>query len=104
MHGRGFTSLGMFAALPNSAMAFSQAISQRKIELQARLRDLEATAGRRLGVQVVDSATGQEFGHRPDELFVMLSSFKLLASALDCTGWTWAGRRWKGASPSQPKT
>ena len=46
------------------------------------MRDLEATAGGRLGVQVVDSAIGQEFGHRPDELFMMLSSFKLLASAL----------------------
>jgi beta-lactamase class A len=33
-------------------------------------------------VYIIDTATGRECGHRPDERFLMLSSFKLLASAL----------------------
>lgn len=88
MHRRSFTSLGALAALSmlaahlNSAMALSAGFIERENELLARLRDLEATTGGRLGVHVVDSATGQKFSHRPDELFMMLSSFKLLASAL----------------------
>jgi beta-lactamase class A len=47
-----------------------------------RLRALEAAAGGRLGVFVLDTASGAEFGYRADERFLMLSSFKLLASAL----------------------
>ncbi|AOF87368.1 D-alanyl-D-alanine carboxypeptidase family protein [Hydrogenophaga sp. RAC07] len=49
---------------------------------QARLQQLEATAQGRLGVAILDTATGQVHGHRADERFMMLSSFKLLASAL----------------------
>ncbi|PKO69373.1 MAG: class A beta-lactamase [Betaproteobacteria bacterium HGW-Betaproteobacteria-16] len=43
---------------------------------------LEVAARCRLGVYIIDTATGREYGHRPDERFMMLSSFKLLASAL----------------------
>lgn len=43
---------------------------------------LEAAAQARLGVFIIDTATGREFGYRADERFLMLSSFKLLASAL----------------------
>lgn len=50
--------------------------------MQARLRELEAIARGRLGVHILDTATGNEHGHRSDERFLMLSSFKLLASAL----------------------
>jgi beta-lactamase class A len=49
---------------------------------QARLRELEARAQGRLGVHIIDTATGQEYGYRADERFMMLSSFKLLASAV----------------------
>ncbi len=52
------------------------------VAIQARLRDLEAAAQGRLGVHMLDTATGQEYGYRSDERFMMLSSFKLLASAL----------------------
>ena len=49
--------------------------------LQDALRDIEATAQGRLGVHIIDTATGREHGWRADERFLMLSSFKLLASA-----------------------
>ena len=50
--------------------------------LHAQLQLLEASAQGRLGVTILDTATGQAHGHRADERFMMLSSFKLLASAL----------------------
>jgi beta-lactamase class A len=50
--------------------------------IQARLRELETAAQGRLGIHIFDSETGQEYGYRSDERFMMLSSFKLLASAL----------------------
>lgn len=50
--------------------------------LQDALRDIETAARGRLGVHLIDTATGRENGWRPDERFLMLSSFKLLASAL----------------------
>jgi len=49
--------------------------------VQAKLSALESSALGRLGVQILDTATGQEYGYRSDERFLMLSSFKLLASA-----------------------
>jgi beta-lactamase class A len=50
--------------------------------MTAALQQLEAKAQGRLGVHVLNTHTGQEWGYRSDELFMMLSSFKLLASAL----------------------
>lgn len=46
------------------------------------LRNIEKQARGRLGVHIIDTATGRELGWRADERFLMLSSFKLLASAL----------------------
>lgn len=54
----------------------------RSASLQAHCQALEAKAQGRLGVSIVDTATGQQWGWREDERFMMLSSFKLLASAL----------------------
>lgn len=48
----------------------------------ARLGELESAARGRLGVHVIDSASGREFSHRADERFMTLSSFKYLAAAL----------------------
>ena len=56
--------------------------AQAASSLPAQLQQLEATAQGRLGVTILDTATGQVHGHRMDERFMMLSSFKLLASAL----------------------
>jgi beta-lactamase class A len=50
--------------------------------IQSHLRELETTAQGRLGVHILDCAAGLEYGYRADERFMMLSSFKLLASAL----------------------
>lgn len=49
--------------------------------IAARLRTLEIESGGRLGVQILDTGSGGEYGHRADERFMMLSTFKLLASA-----------------------
>lgn len=43
---------------------------------------LEKTAQGRLGLHVIDTATGHEYGWRADERFMMLSSSKLLIAAL----------------------
>lgn len=68
-----------FAALPSPATA-------RRLELaKVRLEELEVKAQGRLGVHLIDTATGQEFSHRADERFMMLSSFKLLACAVVLT-------------------
>lgn len=54
----------------------------RSASLHARCQALEAQAQGRLGVDIIDTATGQHWGWRADERFMLLSSFKLLASAL----------------------
>jgi beta-lactamase class A len=48
----------------------------------ARWRGIEASVGGRLGVAVLDTATGALAGHRLDERFPMCSTFKVLAAAL----------------------
>ena len=65
-----------------SAFSFTPARGRAATDLSAQLQQLEATAQGRLGVYILDTATGQSHGHRADERFMMLSSFKALASAL----------------------
>ena len=48
----------------------------------SRWQAIEATVGGRLGVAVLDSASGQLQGHRLDQRFPMCSTFKWLAAAL----------------------
>eukprot|EP01036_Dinobryon_divergens_P041279 gene41279-54700_t len=69
-------------ALATSPFALFPTRGNAAPSLQAALQELEATAQGRLGVHILDTATGQSHGHRADERFMMLSSFKLLASAL----------------------
>ena len=45
------------------------------------LAQLEKRGGGRLGVGILDTATGELLSHRGDELFPMCSTFKLLAAA-----------------------
>ena len=71
------SALGAVAIHPKKTLA-----SALQTQMAASLKQLEAKAQGRLGVHVVDTGSGQEFGYRSDELFMMLSSFKLLASAL----------------------
>lgn len=65
-----------------SPLAFVPTRALAASNLPAQLQQLEATAQGRLGVTILDTATGEVHGHRADERFMMLSSFKLLASAL----------------------
>ncbi|MGJ7489881.1 class A beta-lactamase [Variovorax sp. ZT4R33] len=50
--------------------------------LAAELRRIERASGGRLGVCILDTATGRRVVHRADERFAMCSTFKLLAAAL----------------------
>lgn len=54
----------------------------RDASLHKHCMNLEAQAQGRLGVCIIDTATRQQWGWRQDERFMMLSTFKLLASAL----------------------
>src|SRR5262245_32659460 len=55
--------------------------AQTRRPIEARLADLEARSGGRLGVAVLDVATGRLMGNRTDERFAMCSTFKALAAA-----------------------
>ena len=46
------------------------------------LADLERKSGGRLGVTILDTATGMQTGHRADERFAMCSTFKLPLAAV----------------------
>ena len=48
---------------------------------RSRWRDIEVSVAGRLGVAVLDTATGELVGHRLDERFPMCSTFKFLAAA-----------------------
>lgn len=74
-----FTTSACLTLLAGCASAETD---HRSASLQAHCQALEAKAQGRLGVSIVDTATGQQWGWREDERFMMLSSFKLLASAL----------------------
>lgn len=58
----------------------AQANSNRK-RVETRLKGLETRSGGRLGVAVLNTATGQLIGNRLDERFAMCSTFKALAVA-----------------------
>jgi beta-lactamase class A len=74
----GFTSERVLAA-PGRAQAAPQ--SAQRGSYAKRLQQLEKQSGGRLGVAVLDTATGRRFGQRGDERFPMCSTFKLLAAA-----------------------
>jgi beta-lactamase class A len=61
------------------AAAFTRNLDLSLFEKQ--LADLEEASGGRLGVALLDTASGVQAGHRTDERFPMCSTFKLLAVA-----------------------
>jgi beta-lactamase class A len=85
---RRFMTFGTMMILPalatntRNSFASPPSLRDRTSTVDKRLRELEATTRGRLGVHIVDTGSGQEYGHRSDERFMMLSTFKLLASAL----------------------
>lgn len=67
------------------ARAFGYDEAAPKIMGQAgrnRWREIEVSVAGRLGVAVLDTATGELAGHRLDERFAMCSTFKFLAVAM----------------------
>jgi beta-lactamase class A len=77
---------------------------ERRRSVEARLADLEARSRGRLGVAVLDVATGRLIGNRTDERFAMCSTFKALAAAfvlarVDKSEEQKAKSNWIAASP-----
>ncbi|MBS7539899.1 class A beta-lactamase [Ancylobacter lacus] len=66
-----------------AAMAFQPRIASaaEPDDVAARLAHIEARLGGRLGVCLIDTATGTVAGRRLDERFPMCSTFKMLAAA-----------------------
>ncbi len=50
-------------------------------QLNQKFTEIEGSSGGRVGVAVLDTATGARVGHRADERFAMCSTFKLLEAA-----------------------
>lgn len=71
-------------AVATAAVTILPAAARTKIDLDKRaLTDLERRSGGRLGVCILDTATGRRLEHRADERFAMCSTFKLsLAAAI----------------------
>lgn len=68
-----------FLALTTLALpAFAYADSKHCNAINAKLAQLERSNGGRLGVVVLDTATGERCGLRVDERFAMCSTFKFL--------------------------
>ncbi len=58
----------------------TQAVDSRSVT--AQLKALERESGGRLGVAILNTGTGAQYGHRTAERFPLCSTFKLLAAAL----------------------
>src|SRR5271163_5058065 len=72
----------MHGLLTAPAFACARAFARANPEdIRASLADLEKTHGGRLGVCVLDVATGRRVEHRADERFAMCSTHKFLAAA-----------------------
>ena len=76
----------MGSLLVAPALASPKAFAQTNIDdIKTGLADLEKDHGGRLGVCVLDVATGRRIEHRADERFAMCSTFKVLAAGLILT-------------------
>ena len=71
-------------AMPIACAAMPAQAAQKNLAQghDPRWAAIEAESGGRLGVAVLDTATGQVDGHRLDERFPMCSTFKWLAASL----------------------
>ncbi|MGK9168244.1 class A beta-lactamase [Inquilinus limosus] len=72
---------GSLLAVPALASLPSTARAQAGRDAEARLAELERAQGARLGVAVLDLATGARTAYRADERFLLCSTFKALAAA-----------------------
>jgi beta-lactamase class A len=78
IHRREFSST-LFAALAAASFGIG---AEPTADLSKQFADIEKASGGRLGVGVLDTATGRRAGHREDERFPLNSTFKFLAAAL----------------------
>lgn len=71
-------------AVAGSALMFQHAFAHKvsSDDLHAHLKALECAHGGRLGVSIMDIASGRLLEHRGDESFPMCSTFKWMAAAL----------------------
>lgn len=72
---------GIVGSLARLGMAKARAPGELSPHAGQLLADVEARAGGRLGVAVLDSATGERLAHRAGERFPLCSTFKFLAAA-----------------------
>ena len=84
MQRRTFLLAGSAAAVGVPALAATDPALKpfRAKVAQAKLNRIEADSGGRLGVCILDTATGRRLVHRAGERFPMCSTFKLLAAAM----------------------
>ena len=80
----GRAALALAGAWPVAQALGRDEPAQKNLGREATRRwdEIEASVGGRLGVAVLDTATGELAGHRLDERFPMCSTFKFLAAAL----------------------
>lgn len=76
-----WTGAAAASALAASVFAKAPVPSSTIAPLAEGFADLEATSGGRLGVTLLNTATGARIGHRQDERFPMCSTFKFALSA-----------------------
>jgi beta-lactamase class A len=73
--------VGVVLSAPVPISPWSTSLAWADDVAKPRLTDLEARSGGRIGVAVLDVATGARVEHRAHERFAMCSTFKFLAAA-----------------------
>lgn len=63
------------------ALTCSLAVSTKANDFENRIAQIENESGSRIGVVAIDAANGRRLEHRPNERFLLCSTFKLLAAA-----------------------
>jgi len=76
------TAISALPALCLAPPAASAATARLTSGISRGMAALEARSGGRLGVAVLDTASGKTFAHRGDERFAMCSTFKALVAGL----------------------
>ena len=76
------TALSALPILATTTQASSAIAVRMSSGISRSMAALEARSGGRLGVAVLDTASGKTFGHRADERFAMCSTFKTLIAGL----------------------
>jgi beta-lactamase class A len=76
-----WTGAAAVSAIAASAFANTPAVAAAPRPTARDFAALEAASGGRLGVTLLDTGSGQRFGHRQDERFPMCSTFKFALCA-----------------------